>query len=1465
MRAAFLSNIDRFDHEFFGLSKQEANMMAPEQRLFLETAWHALEDAGYGGNSIKGSNTGVFAGISNDFGESYRHLIDTVAPDAPEISVVGNINSVIACRLAYLLDLKGPTMLVDTACSSSLVALHLACRSLRSGECDMALVGTVNISLVPLLLESTTGVGVKDIQDNFAADSHTKTFDELSDGMSIGEGVLVFALKPLEKALEDGDQVHAVVRGSAINQDGQSVGLTAPNSNAQAELIQSAWRDAGVTAREVSYIEAHGTGTKLGDPVEISGIQQAFKQATTRKQFCGVGSVKSNIGHLDNAAGLAGLAKVVLSMKYGKLPASLNFRQPNRQILFEQSPVYVNDRLNEWLPSNAKSRDKSGASQQKLIAGVSSYGLSGTNCHVVLQSANNSKKEKPENDDTQSYLLPLSAKTDIALKQLARDYLTFLESNSKIKPKDLSFTASTGRLHHKRRVALVYSSVNELVTQLSHFIEGDSNQLRDRKVNRHFEKQIDFKDKDINTGVHSSTGSQEQDEFKKQELTEKANQLLKHCLADGTKKTERKSNLTIVARYYCGGAEPNWEQWFEGTNAARISIPVYPFADQRCWVETTGAGEALAANRNGGVALNHPLLSQVLESKDFSLYRVTLSATSHWELSDHKVQGSYVLPGTCYVEMMLAVADRLNKGDKSSINFGSIQFLSPFIVEDYQHKELHLQLIGGAENYEIKICSQGNDGGWQEHALAKLSLDEASINQDEIPESENMGELLSSLPVSLELTSQDDLDRGLEIGGRWYNSLKQSWCNAEQTEYLVELSLSKTYVDEIQDYQYHPALLDTAINAANHIGGSGDLYLPFFYRGLRIYTNLPGNFFVHLIRTSEPEGEVVTFQAKLMDSLGKVCATVERYGIKKATQFEMLNRPNSSVNTFCLNLIANERAVETEEKFQIDMKAQAFLVVHNGEKEQLALVEFLRNRNAEVIELRQDRKDYITCLAKLNELSLELSGIIYAAGWQCLSRDESNCSLLQLMTTVNSIVQQKLSYSGNFLVLTQHAFGEEVNPMQAAIASFSRIASLENPQMSLLCLDIQTLEFDEICFQLQEPKTNSQGHAKIIREGHNLYESLELVEIPQTLKPLRLKDEGVYFISGGCGALGLELALEMAAQAKSQGLKIKLVLTTTTELPESKEWPTLIDSEESPQKLGLKLEKLLAISKLGVDLDCVVLDITDNNQTQLLLQALREKSGPISGVVHAAGRAGDGFLINKSSEDLQRVVSPKIQGALNLHQLTKTDPLDFFVMYSSIAGVCHEAGQSDYTAANRFLDALATERRREGLPGLSIAWPAWRETGIAVEYGAVNEDEIFLPINTKEALQALLIAISAGSELPPSVVISSVNPQATVQDFESLNLACSEEVAAMLKSDANESRGMNSNLGKSNVNTKHTDLIGISKPDKYDLMVAKVWGQVLDKSELHIDDSFNDLGGNSILTTQKYQAFEELHSGVIDM
>ena len=374
----FIDDVDKFDSEFFHVSPAEAELMDPQQRLMLELCWGCLEAAGYLPEKLAGSATGVFVGVG---GLDYRELLEATLPTVEAHRSTGNYLSLVANRVSYFLNLRGPSIPFDTACSSSLFAIHSAAQSIRSGECEMALVGGINILLRPTTFISFAKTGM------LSPEGRCKTFDAAADGYVRGEGGGVILLKALRKAIEDGDAIHGVIRGSAINHGGKSQTLTSPNAYAQSQVIQEAYKRAGIAPDRVSYVEAHGTATPKGDPLEVSGLRRAWRNL--EKHFsvkvvegsCGLGSVKTNIGHLETAAGIASVIKVLLAFRHRQLPALVNFKRPNPAIDLEGSPFYLVDRLRDWQPL-----ERSRAEAGELVAGVSAFGFGGTNAHVVLQS-----------------------------------------------------------------------------------------------------------------------------------------------------------------------------------------------------------------------------------------------------------------------------------------------------------------------------------------------------------------------------------------------------------------------------------------------------------------------------------------------------------------------------------------------------------------------------------------------------------------------------------------------------------------------------------------------------------------------------------------------------------------------------------------------------------------------------------------------------------------------------------------------------------------------------------------------------------------------------------------------------------------------------------------------------------------------------------------------------------------------
>ncbi|GAC1348687.1 MAG: hypothetical protein NVSMB27_17520 [Ktedonobacteraceae bacterium] len=491
----FLEHVDQFDPHFFGIAPREAVRMDPQQRLLLEVAWEALEDAGQAPHQLAGSRTGVFIGVSGiDYSQlQIRH--GDYPFDIDAYAGTGNAHSITANRLSYLLDLRGPSMAVDTACSSSLVAVHLACQSLLNGESTLTLAGGVNLIFFPAVTISFSQARM------MAPDGRCKPFDASADGYVRGEGCGIVVLKRLSVALRDGDHIYGLLRGSAVNQDGRTAGITVPNANAQQAVIRQALTRAGITADQLSYIETHGTGTSLGDPIEVQAIAEMLGEAYSEDQRCVLGSVKANIGHLETAAGVAGLIKVLLCFKYGEIPGQIHFEKLNPHISLEKTPLVISSECQPWP-----------AMGQPRFAGVSSFGFGGTNAHIVLEEA--PRRESAHNEvERPLHMLALSAKSAPALKKLVSRFKQYLENTGRSAGPsglaqakeqvfaahpteslaDVCFSANAGRSHFAYRLVTMADSAEQLRTQLGAFLAGqETRRLQSSHVQRRNAPQVVF-------------------------------------------------------------------------------------------------------------------------------------------------------------------------------------------------------------------------------------------------------------------------------------------------------------------------------------------------------------------------------------------------------------------------------------------------------------------------------------------------------------------------------------------------------------------------------------------------------------------------------------------------------------------------------------------------------------------------------------------------------------------------------------------------------------------------------------------------------------------------------------------------------------------------------------------------------------------------------------------------------------
>lgn len=514
---SYLDHVDFFDYKFFGMAYDKAVMLEPAQRLLFQTIWKTIEDAGYTKAKISNSNTAIYLGCSNS--EEYK----SYGILSENYNLYRPVNTEV---ISDYFNWKGISVKINTVCSSSLVSVHHACQALENNEVDMAIAGGIRLGLLPL---NNTEIGVE------SSDGRTRPFDSSSEGFGGGEGVVTILLKELKKAERDKDIIHAVIKGSACNQDGATVSISAPNREAQTQVIRNAWENAGIDPTTITYIEAHGTGTELGDVVELEGITKAFEGDTMRRQFCGIGSVKSNYGHMEATAGLLGLVKAVLALKNKIIPPTLHFSNPNKYITFPLSPMYVNIHKTQWEQEDSIYR-----------CGVSSFGFTGTNSHIVLERASESDKRGSDNNLPSSYILTISAKSKKALDRLVTNYINFNYENRSLN--DVCYTANACRDHYNHRLAVIFTNKEELVSKLTSYREKRS----------YFDDGI----------YYGQVMDRKDTESSWEEVTTNTNLSWKE-----------------ITRHYIEGKAIPWDNIYEKMDVRRISVFPYTFDKTKCWID----------------------------------------------------------------------------------------------------------------------------------------------------------------------------------------------------------------------------------------------------------------------------------------------------------------------------------------------------------------------------------------------------------------------------------------------------------------------------------------------------------------------------------------------------------------------------------------------------------------------------------------------------------------------------------------------------------------------------------------------------------------------------------------------------------------------------------------------------------------------------------------------------------------
>jgi len=831
LRGGFLRQIDCFDPLFFSISGIEANYMDPQHRIFLEEAWKALENAGYAGTSIEGRRCGVYAGHN---GSDYSRLI---SGPVPALAMWGNVASILSARIAYFLNLQGPAITVDTACSSSLVATHLACQALWSREIDFALAGGVFVQCTPGFFISSKRAGL------LSSDGCCHTFDWRASGMVPGEGAGVVALKRLEEAVADGDHIYGVIRGSGINQDGATSGITAPSALAQERLENEVYNTFDIQPENIQMVEAHGTGTKLGDPIEFQALTNAFRKSTDKKGFCAIGSIKTNIGHATAASGIAGLIKLALSLSHAQIPPSLHYEKGNPQIDFENSPFYVNTGLRDWTVPPGRRR----------VAAVSSFGLSGTNSHMVVEEAPAVETESP---NSPAYLIVLSAQTAVQLRRQVERLLAHCECQSKNSCGNMSYTLLLGRKHLPHRFAAIVSSVEELVTSLRNWLAKGK-------------------------ALKVYTGELTQRDHPHQEsLIRYGNEMI--CKTQGTTDPRQYLEaLGTIAEMFVQGYQLEFSTLFANHNYHRVPLPTYPFAREQYWIPNQSPGQLPLREAGGRLSslaaqaptVLHPLVHERMPGSAEHIYRSTFTGEEFF-LGDHIVQGTRILPAMAYLEMALAALNYAYPGRNRQLCLRHIAFVRPLTVAN-SSAEIHIRLsnedaeetkfiISAAENDEVVHCT----GRAVVHAASdRPRLDLTALNE----------RCTNSWPGS-ECYARFD-KTGLTYGPAHRGVQRlAAGRDAEGNPFvLAEIQLPAAIRSSRSDFVLHPSVLDSALQASAGFGLQlniqSPLLLPFAVEQVEIFAPTPAEA-VACVRERSGGGvgaSTRTFELEVCEADGRLC------------------------------------------------------------------------------------------------------------------------------------------------------------------------------------------------------------------------------------------------------------------------------------------------------------------------------------------------------------------------------------------------------------------------------------------------------------------------------------------------------------------------------------------------------------------------------------------------------------------